>query len=235
MPPCVAYDPERQSWGAKNLEGSSENEALCPHNHAFVGTLRPTGRVSSPAELPVAGFCCPLPADALTNESSESESLCPEEAIATGVRRPVIVNDPSFGAPTTPLFFLRCTTVNRSRYRLGPRLPGGLASLYTRGLDFAFLRRLAFSEAIQEQRVNMNRVSPRIRYAIGRISYSSWGAVSCVGLPVGAFLSGKLGKTCAQHEFRELIPLKESEKNAAGDSCRAIDSIYSTEPHCLPE
>ena len=102
----------------------------CPRNYAIVGLEPILGDRGTPPNVPISGFCCPLPPDALTEDHVEEAEECPEDFVATGSR----VEEQYFSDLRNPekvvadlmysyRHFMRCTKINTKRYELSASTP----------------------------------------------------------------------------------------------------------------
>lgn len=229
---CVGYDPEQRTWGIKGHSQGGVIGPNCPTGQAFMGTTLSGGKIRPGEQVPIQGFCCPLPEGSLTEEHSFSSTICPEGSVATGTG-PAESKEENFAEP----YLLRCTKLRLDRFTLGP--PQNGARVAASDEFFKATVQELFPTLIEEN----GRLTPwdslpvNLRYGLGRLSLNEWLPEFCVGIPPGSLLVGKTGKGCRYRIFREILPANNSgirsSKEAKTQECLAVDEIFSEHAHCV--
>ena len=218
FPPCLGYDQEKMVWGIKDVE--LENPSNCPKGHAMLA-LRDTIRSARPDTYrELSGFCCPLPAGALTEEHTYSPLQCPENAVVTGSRKT------EQGA-----LFLRCSKIDTARFQLASTLP---AQRLAASQEYLPRMRDSLLTATVPPRLSWSAIPPALRYGIGRISQTSWITDVCLGRPIGSILTAVNGRSCEEYGFQELKLQGTTQHSIPLPECRAIDNPLSKDASCMP-
>lgn len=230
---CVGYDSETNSWGGKKIDNSVP-ENNCPKDHAFVGAIKPTGPNREGKYIAILGFCCALPLGALSEEHTFAESVCPDGFVATGLKLEVRT---TAGQTPDRVDLLRCTKVDSLHYSLGEVEKGQQLDLVD---DYLAIQRSYFLSRFFPEytaRINWSNLPAGIRYAIGRVSLTSWDWGACIGNPVGSLLTGKEGKYCNDLQFRVLrqrfSQMEHDTPVVLFPACSAIDDIFSPQAACV--
>lgn len=223
---CLGYDPSSGHWGV--VRAGRESNGLCPPNHAFAGSTRPSPRTSWPSFW---GTCCPLPEGVLGDEQRIVESDCPESFVATGV----VSQRADSPDPATWRLALRCQRLRPDRYRLGPVIRGSEFDL-TIGAMY-YIRAALGIDPPAPPPIRWAELPAGIRYALGRTGQYEWSWNGCVPSPPGALLTGWRGSSCSQQEFRRVIAVND---DSGGEhplsvipECRTIDSPLSPGGRCV--
>lgn len=209
--PCVGYNIETQQWGAQR-PSAANLEVLCPPGEAFAGVSPATKLLT---DRGTAGYCCPLPTDALLSGSVWVDRTCPDGSVITGSR---------FVQPGGAAF--RCSKIDATKYRMAPSQPGQRVELAE---DFP----LGVRESLLDEdsvRLPRGALPPILRYGLGRTSWNTWESSICVGNPPGAFLTAVESHKCRLTSFRSLQSIT---REAPPPSCDAIDNPFSTHAQCL--
>lgn len=233
-PPCVAYHPNKPFWGAVNIHAEVREHTLCPTHHAIVGLYPVLGDPDGPSNIPVSGFCCPLPPDALSEEHVEDTEACPEDYVATGSRIDeqyfLDLRDSERDVSNFMQSYrqiLRCTKINTKRYSLSEPSP-----LVYWGLTTHFGRMF-------EKRISRSQIPIGLRYGIGRTTRYHWARDGCVTYPFGSLLTKKTGKECSQLFSRQLLYRGRRGDPASGtpvvdySGCLAVDDPLSPKARCV--
>ena len=214
---CTGYYPEAQfprflKWG--------NQLSPCPESYAILGAEE--GSREGRLRYAVDANCCPLPAtDILGNEHVAVEESCPENFVMTGTLR----QDES--CADCPLKN-RCTKINTERYQLSAARPG---RYWGNG----------FSGRFQKERLQASDIPVGIRYGVTRTNYSDWSTDGCIGSPMGALLTKRVGKKCDDSDYRELLYRGIPGDPPAGTpvlmfpKCRKIENVFDPRSGCYPE
>ena len=175
---CVGYLPDSTS----RKWGYAMD---CPIGYALISsTLNPHF---------MEGSCCRLPAaDILTDKQFNVNGRCPEGSIATGFRRGEEI---------------RCTEINKERYRLRREEPGvhwGFGTLQSR----------------ESKTVEKAGVPIAFRHALGRRQFQAWFEEGCVGFPWGSLLVSTSPVSCSESGYRLLEYLGAAGDPPAGTAVR---------------
>ncbi len=233
---CVAYDPEARRFGATALPLPG-TESRCPEDYALIGLIPPLGPRREAKFVGFRGTCCPVPHGALTAEVRYVEESCPDASVATGVKAVRGAPDAEAAVEQT-LYLLRCTAIDTAHYALGPAAGGEQFDITDEYITE--LRDRVIGAWYQPRSANPNwlALSAGIRYALGRLSLTSWEISACTGRPLGSLLTGKTNKYCGGMRYREL---RAHGASGGGDAtvelfpkCSAIDDEFSPTPSCLP-
>lgn len=190
----------------------------CPAHHALFAVRTPTvSRYTAASDIPVSGFCCPLPSDDILTDTTTSHTVsCPKNSIATGID--------SKGCDSCSNALL-CTAINTQRYVVSETSPGvvwGVSSTPWKS-----------GASLQEA-----DIPPALRYGVNRIDNYADILNGCLALPFGGILAGKASKRCSGFSFRHLhfSGINNDPKGAAVPmfpTCTVVVDIYSATPRCI--
>lgn len=190
----------------------------CPANHALFSVRTPTvSRYTAASDIPVSGFCCPLPSnDILTNVTTTHTVSCPKNSIATGIS--------SKGCDSCSNALL-CTEVNTQRYIVSDSSPGVVWGVSSNPWKSG--------ASLQEA-----DIPPALRYGVNRIDNYADILNGCVAFPFGGVLAGKANKRCSGFTFRHLYfsGIGNDPKGVAVPmfpTCTVVVDIYSATPRCI--
>ncbi len=229
---CTSLNPETGQWGDAQAWPHREPFNTCPRGYAIMSSAADAAIRRPARQITVMGACCELPPGALTGTSSWTEEACPDDAVVTGVR---VGAGSASGDYNYLVKEIRCTTIERSRFRLGNEIPG-LRVTEVSSFPSSLLVDLGLS---RESQVPFSSVPPALRYGLARPEYFRWDEHACIALPWGSLLVAKHGYECSMLSFRTLQyagapgdPPAGSPVNLLAD-CDALDDIFSAQPKCL--
>ena len=226
LPLCLGFDTRGQVIGPKFAR--SDSPGSCPADHAFIAIDTVTGRDRPVEDIPLIGYCCPLPEGSLHSETVSVIEHCPADFLATGSH-----------LDEHGKVFLDCTKLDVSRYSLAESNSG--AALEP-AVEF-FPKLLAWVESWFShpgaRRIAWNEIPVAMRYGFSRRSETQWGWESCLGARFGSFLVGRKGVECYENSFAQLL-LRSHATNVSSlvgysPRCLAIDDVRSGSGKCLPE
>lgn len=237
---CSGFNPETQTWGRTGIMGYDGPRIQdCPKGFAYISAYRALGSRRAGKLMHLAGSCCPLPADALSDETVTASEDCPDGFLATGSSSSELPGAEQ--CHTTPESErdcnnrwerlvekqLRCTKLNADRYQLGAATSG-----------IALGWRQHFRVALDEFGTR-DRLPVAFRYAVGRNGKMIWTQNACFGIPAGSWVTGKHSKYCDGFRFRELQYRGADGDPAQGtpvkwwDDCLTLDDPLSPNPRCI--
>ena len=213
---CNGYlgrNPEtgREVWGLLR-QGS------CPKNHALVSSRSPTvSRYTAAEDIPISGYCCPLPAkDILKEEYEIHRTQCPNNTVATGIT--------SVGCQGCSNAFV-CKAINTQRYSLSEKFDGVFWGLTSNPWKHG--------DVMEETDIPI-----AIRHGVTKMDRYRKDNGGCLSFPVGGLLVGKSSKRCNGFSFR-FLKFKAGQSHSPDElvpmfpECITVLDEFSKSPVCL--